>query len=103
MAAPTRAELARPAGGLARNWRATRVPFACWAVLPFAALLVVFAVYPTLELIRMAFSVVQFDRGQFIWSYAGLTNFVRLPSDPSAWESVTKSVIFILTTVPLTV
>jgi multiple sugar transport system permease protein len=71
-------------------------------MLPDGVLLILFAVYPTLQLIRMAFSIVRFERGQFIWSYAGPANFVRLPTDPIVWESVSKSVIFIATTVPLT-
>lgn len=102
MAPPPAAVSRRRASG-AGFWGPQRIPFAYWAVLPCSVLLVLFAVYPTLELIRMAFSIVQFQHGQFIWSYGGLTNFARLPSDPTVWESATKSMIFIATTVPLTV
>jgi multiple sugar transport system permease protein len=87
----------RPTG---RRWR---IGFAGWAVLPFGVFMALFAVYPMVELIRMAFSKVRFERGQFLWSGAGLANFVQILDDAVAWKSVVNTVVFIGTTVPLTI
>jgi multiple sugar transport system permease protein len=76
--------------------------FGLLATLPFAAFLLVFAAYPMAELVRMAVSDVRIQQGQFTWSFTGLSNFGRILEDPVATRSVVNTVVFIATTVPLT-
>lgn len=77
--------------------------FAGWAILPFAAFLAVFAVYPLAQLVRMAFSDVQLEQGLFTWSFAGVANFVRLLDDPIAVRAVVVTTIFTVSAVPASI
>jgi multiple sugar transport system permease protein len=77
--------------------------FAAWAVLPFALFMVVFAVYPLVQLVRMSLSHVTVERGAFSWSSAGLGNFSRMVEDEVAVDAVVATVIFIAGAVPLTI
>lgn len=77
--------------------------FAEWAILPFAAFLAVFAVYPLAQLVRMAFSDVQLEQGLFTWSFAGVANFVRLLDDPIAVRAVVVTTIFTVSAVPASI
>jgi multiple sugar transport system permease protein len=77
--------------------------FAAWAVLPFAVFMVMFAVYPLVQLVRMALSHVTVEQGRFSWSSAGLANFTRILEDEVAADSVVATLIFIAGAVPLTV
>jgi multiple sugar transport system permease protein len=77
--------------------------FAAWAVLPFAVFMVMFAVYPLVQLVRMALSHVTVEQGRFSWSSAGLANFTRILEDEVAADSVIATLIFIAGAVPLTI
>jgi multiple sugar transport system permease protein len=77
--------------------------FAAWAVLPFAVFMVMFAVYPLVQLVRMALSHVTVEQGRFSWSSAGLANFTRILEDEVAADSVVATLIFIAGAVPLTI
>jgi multiple sugar transport system permease protein len=77
--------------------------FAAWAVLPFALFMVVFAVYPLVQLVRMSLSRVTVAQGEFSWSAAGLANFTRMLEDEVAADSVVATLVFIAGAVPLTI
>jgi multiple sugar transport system permease protein len=77
--------------------------FALAAVLPFALFLLVFAVYPLVQLVRMSLSHVEIQRGQFTWDFVGVDNFTRMLSDQVAQDSVISTAVFILGAVPLTI
>jgi multiple sugar transport system permease protein len=94
------------AGSTVRRAAARRRPtgrrFGLLAMLPFAAFLLVFAVYPLVQLVRMALSEVTVVQGAFTWSFAGLDNLRQIADDPVALRSVVNTGVFIVTTVPLT-
>lgn len=79
-----------------------RPAFPVVAVLPFAAVLAVFAIYPLAELLRMSVSDTRISSGQFISHFTGLDNYLLALADPVAMTSIVNTVVFVATTVPLT-
>lgn len=77
--------------------------FKLWALAPLVLFFAVFAVYPMAELVRMAFSVVKLQNGEFDWQYSGLRNFATAFRDPIFATAVINSIVFALATSVLTV
>ncbi len=71
-------------------------------VLPFVGFLLVFTLYPVLQLVRTALSNVQIIDGAFSYSFTGLGNFAQIGSDGTAHYSFLITALFILVTVPVT-
>lgn len=95
--------MAAPARSKPRRRRRVWSPFGLLAILPFALFLIVFGVYPTVQLVRMAVSKVKIQQGTFQYEPAGLENFARIFSDPDIAQVVAVTVIFIVSAVVLTV
>jgi multiple sugar transport system permease protein len=77
--------------------------FGLLAVTPFALFLLVFGVYPLIQLVTMAVSNVAIIRGGFHYEPAGLANFARIFTDPDTGPVVGVTVVFIVSAVVLTV
>ncbi|AMB42682.1 hypothetical protein AUT26_19630 [[Arthrobacter] sp. ATCC 21022] len=73
------------------------------ALTPFALFLLLFGVYPAIQLIVMAGSQVQVVQGGFHMEFAGLDNFARILGDPDTLPVLLVTVIFIVGAVALTV
>lgn len=76
--------------------------FRVLSLLPFVAFLLVFALYPVLQLVRTALSDVALVDGAFRYSFDGLGNFGQLGTDGTAGYSFLVTALFILVTVPVT-
>lgn len=81
--------------------RRTPRMFSVIALLPFVLFGLVFAAYPTAQVIRMAFSDVGFRSGELAWRFTGLENLERTVTDPSAWQALGNTGFFIVATVVL--
>ena len=77
--------------------------FAWWAITPFAGIMLLFGIFPMLQLLRMSVSDVNIQQGSLSWRYAGLDNFRKLITDDAVRESALVTATFIMGTVPLTV
>lgn len=77
--------------------------FGLMALLPFALFLLLFGVYPAIELFRMAASEVQVVQGGFQMEFAGMDNLSRILADPDTLPVLLVTVIFIVGAVALTV
>lgn len=83
--------------------RSLRSPaFGVWAILPCAGFFVLFALYPAVQLARLAFSRVSLTNGSFATSYAGLSNFQALGGDAIGADAVVNTLVFVVVSVPLT-
>ncbi len=104
-AAPTRRPegAAPPAPSPARPRRRRWSGFGLLAVAPFALFLVVFGIYPMIQLVRMSLADVQILQGSFQYDPAGLSNFARIFTDPDTAPVVGVTVVFIVFAVALTV
>lgn len=71
------------------------------ALAPFAFLVTILGIYPTVQLIRMSFSDVSVRYGSFDWAFAGLDNFRTLATDPIASESVQATLVFTFGALPI--
>jgi multiple sugar transport system permease protein len=78
-----------------------RSSFGLLVVLPYLLFMLVFAAYPLAQVVRMAFSKVQFQSGEFRWEFGTLRNLAQLLDDPLAARSAMNTVVFIAATVPL--
>jgi len=61
-------------------------------ILPAVVLLLAFAAYPLVVLIRMSFSDVGPTNIAGIWNWVGLTNFASVLANPELWQSVLRTV-----------
>lgn len=92
---------AGPAPGRRRHRRFSG--FGLLAVLPFALFLIIFGIYPMIQLIMMSVSDVELLQGRFAFRPVGVDNFARLASDPDLGQVVGVTVIFVIAAVVLTV
>lgn len=77
--------------------------FRLLALVPLVVFFLLFAVYPLIELVRMAFSNVELQDGLFIWRFGGLSNIRRAFRDSVFATAATNSVVFVVATTALTV
>ncbi|GAA3801136.1 carbohydrate ABC transporter permease [Streptomyces chiangmaiensis] len=70
---------------------------------PFALFLIVFGVYPMIQLVTMAVSNVTILQGSFHYRPAGVDNFARIVTDPDTAPVVGATAVFIVCAVVLTV
>lgn len=77
--------------------------FGLLALAPFALFLIVFGVYPIVQLIRMSASEVAITQGSFQFRPVGLANFEQILRDPDTGAVIAVTVIFIVVTVSVTV
>lgn len=73
------------------------------ALTPLVVFFFVFAIYPLVELVRMAFSRVDLQGGLFTWHFTGLSNIRRAFQDSVFATAATNSVVFAVATTALTV
>lgn len=94
-ASPVRSvqRMERPRRGI---WRPG---FEHWALVPLLVFLLVFVVYPVVELIRMSFSTVSLSGGTFNWTFSGLANFNSMRADPTFLISVLNTIVFVVVSV----
>lgn len=76
--------------------------FALAAILPLALFLVLLALYPLGQVVRMSWSHVRIRGGEFLTDFGTLENFAQLQEDALALQSAINTLVFIGTTVPLT-
>lgn len=93
-----RARAATPPRG-PKSWS----KFGLLALTPFALFLLLFGVYPAIELFRMAASEVRVIQGGFHMEFAGFNNFARILADPDTLPVLFVTIIFIVGAVTLTV
>jgi multiple sugar transport system permease protein len=92
-----------------RAWRREptarrRVPwFKYVSVLPLVLFFLGLVAYPVIQLIWMSFGDIRLVAGDFIWRFVGLENFTRMLSDDRFGHSLVVSLIFVSSTVVLTV
>lgn len=72
------------------------------ALLPFVLFMLVFAVYPIIELVRLSFSETTVQNGVFVSAWHGLTNYLDVITDPANLKSIGITLAFIVLTVGLT-
>jgi len=72
------------------------------ALLPFVAFLLVFAVYPLINLVRLAVSDTTVQNAVFVSEFSGLSNFGRVLADPTFQHSVLITTAFVVLTVGIT-
>ena len=102
-AATTTAPLRASRGTAARRGKKSWSKFGLVALTPFALFLLLFGVYPAVELFRMATSEVQVIQGGFQMEFAGLDNFSRILTDPDTLPVLFATVVFIIGAVVFTV
>ena len=73
------------------------------ALLPFAAFLAIFAVYPLIELLRLSVTETSVQQGLFVSQWTGLGNFQRALTDPEALSSALITLLFVVLAVVSTV
>lgn len=73
------------------------------ALLPLIAFLVLFVVYPTLELVRMAFSDLTLAAGTFRWDFNGLANLYTALEDTVFQRALLNTFLFVAAAVVLQV
>lgn len=86
-ALPLRRRPARP--------RVRRFGFRHAALLPLIVCLLLFMVYPAIELIQLALSTVTPEGGEFVKSYAGLDNLRTAFDDPIFGKAVWHTFVFV--------
>lgn len=91
----------RPPGGARRPRRTSAASVV--AILPFALFLAIFALYPLVELVRLAFTDTRVQSGQFVSTWSGLDNFAVALTDPAAVSSIAITIGFVVMAVVLTV
>lgn len=91
----------RERGGRRRPSGGSR--FAVAALLPFVLFLLTFAVYPLIELVRLAFTDTQVTDGNFVSSPSGIQNFTTVFADSTTQQSLWITLWFIALTVAGTV
>src|SRR5690348_15044309 len=107
--APARLRVGKSARGPAHRNTLGRGPlgfllsFKLWAVAPLVIFFLVFALYPLAELVRMAFSTVKLENGEFDWHFSGLANLTKAFQDSVFATAVINSVVFAAATTILTV
>lgn len=86
-----------------RPGKSRRLPrsFSIIALAPFVVFGLVFAAYPTMQLVRMAFSDVRVRAGSLEWQFTGLDNFNRVFAGGGSWQALGNTVLFIAATVIL--
>ena len=70
--------------------------FEHWALLPLFLFLLLFVLYPTVELIRAAFSTVSTTEGGFSWKFSGLDNFYTMLGDEVFRAALLNTIIFVV-------
>lgn len=73
------------------------------ALLPLVIFLLVFAIYPLVELIRLSFTKTLVREGAFVSEWNGLSNYKTALTDTPARSSATITIVFVLLTVLTTV
>lgn len=73
--------------------------FPTLSVTPILLLLLVFSVYPLLQLLAMSFADVSFRGGEQIWSWVGIRHYVQLTQDSGYWISLRNTFVYAATTV----
>lgn len=91
------------ARGVCRRGPATRGGrFAFWAILPCAAIFALFALYPAVQLVRLALSNVDLTNGAFSETFTGLEHFRAIGDDSIGLDSIVNTAIFAAVSVPVT-
>lgn len=72
------------------------------ALLPFVGFLLVFAVYPLINLVKLAVSDTTVENAVFVSEFNGLSNFGRVLTDPAFQHSVVITTAFVVLTVGIT-
>jgi multiple sugar transport system permease protein len=78
-------------------------PFTVLAIAPFALFMVVFGIYPVVQLVHMAISEVGLQQGGFTFEFTGLRNLSKIISDENTLPVVLATVVFVVGAVGLTV
>ena len=77
------------------NARRSGHAFKIWSVVPMITLLLVFSVYPIVQLFVMSFADVTYRAGSRVWQWVGFTNYGRAFTDEVFWTSVRNTFIYV--------
>jgi multiple sugar transport system permease protein len=72
-----------------------RPGFRHWALAPLLLFLAMFALYPVVELVRMAFSTATPAGGDFVWEFSGLDNFRSMLGDDVFGAALVNTLLFV--------
>ena len=73
--------------------------FKYWAVLPAILVLALFSLYPTIQLIRMSVSDVEFVEAQRVWTFVGLDHLRTALADPVVPDALRNTLVFVVVVV----
>lgn len=74
----------------------SRIGFQHVALLPLLLFLVMFVLYPVVELVRMAFSNLETMRGEFVWEFNGLGNARTMLEDDTFLIALRNTTVFVV-------
>jgi multiple sugar transport system permease protein len=75
--------------------------FRYWAIIPLLIFLLVFSVYPILQLFRMSVSTAIFQEGRVIWQNSGIENFQTFLADNIFKTALVNTTYFVVVTVSI--
>ena len=73
--------------------------FKYWSLLPAVVLLLFITVYPTLHLLQMSVSTIEFAGGRDVWSFTPGRNLELLLSDAVLKPAIVNTIVFVIITV----
>jgi multiple sugar transport system permease protein len=73
--------------------------FKYWSLLPAVVLLLIITVYPTLHLLQMSVSTIEFAGGRDVWSFTPGRNLELLLSDAVLKPAIVNTIVFVIITV----
>lgn len=69
------------------------------AMAPFVVFMLVFGVYPLVEVARMSLAESDIEDGRFVSTFVGLSNYLDVLGDATAWKSIWITSAFVAITV----
>ena len=75
--------------------------FQFWSLVPMITVLVLFSVWPMIQLVLMSLAEVSFVQGQRTWEWVGFANFMDIPGDEGYWIALRNTFVFAVATVSI--
>lgn len=69
--------------------------FKYWAILPTLLVLVIFTLYPVIQLLRMSVSDIQFTDAQLMWTFVGPKHFYTMLNDAVVPDALRNTLLFV--------
>lgn len=71
------------------------------AITPMTLILILFSVYPLVQLVLISFSSISFQGGQRVWQWVGFQNYLRIPGDTTYWTAMLNNFVYAAATVSI--